>query len=119
MRIVIVTGSRDHRDPYPIFHVLYEAHRVQPIDLVVQGGAKGADAFALEWAEWLGVRCVTVKAEWSLYGKAAGMKRNRKMLDMYPQAEVFAFPKGDSPGTRGCIAEAQKRNMRVYVTETK
>jgi hypothetical protein len=119
MRIVIVTGSRLHRDPYPIFHTLNEAHIVQPIDLVVQGGAKGADEFALEWAQWQEIDWITVEAQWSLYGKSAGMKRNRKMLDMYPNAEVFGFPMGASPGTRGCLAEAQKRMMRVYITETK
>ena len=58
---------------------------------------------------------------WNDYGRAAGPMRNDSMLTRAkrndPEALLIAFPKGRSPGTRGCIALAKKREMRVEVVE--
>lgn len=115
--IIIVTGSRVWTDRKTLFHRLNTCHAVEPITLLVQGGAKGADDLAIDWAVTNWVHWETVDAEWDLHGKAAGMIRNRKMLDLYPTAKVEAFPIGKSVGNRGCIREAQKRRMPVHVTE--
>ncbi len=115
--IVIVTGSRDWTNSKVIFDALDACHATTPIEVLVNGGARGADDISTEWAIHNKVECVIVPAEWDLYGKAAGMRRNRKMLDMYPKAHVLGFPLGRSPGTRGCLAEAKKRGMPYRVTE--
>lgn len=115
--IIIVTGSRFWSDRKTIFDRLDTCHAIEPITLLVQGGAKGADSIAWDWAFDRKVPRDTVDAEWDIHGKAAGMIRNRKMLDSYPKAKVEAFPIGKSIGTRGCIREAQKRKMNIHVTE--
>lgn len=110
----IVTGSRDWTARAVLERVLTDACP----GLIIQGGARGADMMALEWARANRVDYVTFSARWSELGKRAGIERNIRMLDAYPEATVIAFPLG-GPGTRHCMAEAKKRGMplRVYDTE--
>jgi len=109
---VIITGSRDWSNPC-LFTALDIEHREQPITLLVQGGAKGADTLAARWAKANDIKCITVHADWDQHGKAAGPIRNIEMLDGFPDARVIAFPLGKSVGTRHCMREAVKRGMKV------
>lgn len=110
----IVTGSRDWTARATLERVLAD---VRP-GLIIQGGARGADMMALEWARTNRVDHVTFGARWSELGKRAGVERNIRMLEAYPEATVLAFPLG-GPGTRHCMAEARRRGMvlRVYTPE--
>jgi hypothetical protein len=117
LKTVIVTGSRNWIDHLFIYEKLDAALKTEPFDHLVQGGARGADRIAAQWCRLNKIKCTQVDAQWDLYGKAAGMRRNREMLGMFPDAWVIAFPIGESRGTRGCIAEARKRGMVVVVYE--
>lgn len=118
-RVVIVTGSREWASRGVIFRAL-DAERP---DLVVQGGARGADHFAHLWAVANQVDDRTMRAKWRRpdggvdYG--AGHARNRRMLLAYPGALVLAFPLGLSKGTRGCMAEAERLGhvLKVFDVE--
>lgn len=112
---VIVTGSRDcdWRD-WPGIKAALEAAKPT---LVVQGGCAGADALAVRWAAANDIPCETIVANWAS-GRRAGPERNARMLSYFPDALVIAFPKGESRGTRGCVAMACKRGMQVLVLET-
>jgi hypothetical protein len=116
---LIVSGSRfANIDDGPIiWRELDLIHEQEPIELLIQGGAPGVDAIADEWALDVGVESVTVMTDWAKHGKAAGMMRNVEMLKRYPEALVLAFPKGRSPGTRGCIREAQKMGREPRIVE--
>ena len=59
------------------------------------------------------IRC---PANWFGRGYAAGPIRNKQMLDLKPDI-VFAFPCGESKGTRGMIKLAEKAGIQVRVTE--
>jgi len=107
-RVVIVTGSRSLGDSALVGRCLAE---LKP-DLVVEGGARGADAIAREWALTHDVTPVTVHALWLGRGRGAGHYRNALMLELFPGATVLAFPRG-GPGTANCIAQALKLGMRV------
>lgn len=120
MTTLLVTGSRnligaDHGTW--VKTVLTKAHKQHNFTLLVEGGAKGADSIAAEWAVANQIKVFTYPAEWGKYGKKAGTLRNIEMLDNHPGAIVFAFPVKDSKGTRHCIREAQKRDHLVVVTE--
>jgi hypothetical protein len=117
MSTVIITGSRDLQNYPQVKLALDIEHTKEPITLVVQGGANGADYLASVWARENNIPCVEVLAEWSLHGKSAGPKRNRKMLLAYPSARVIAFPKSESRGTRGCMKLAEGFGMKVVVYE--
>jgi hypothetical protein len=64
---------------------------------------------AERWCKRMGVDYHGMPANWEPDGRldrAAGHKRNRRMLEHYPGELVLAFPYGPSPGTRGCIRAA-------------
>ena len=108
MKQVIVTGGRDYIDWDKIKSVL-DFH--QP-DMVIQGGASGADKLAKEWAKLNLKDFVTIEADWQKHGRAAGPIRNRLMLDSYPDAFVIAFPGGR--GTADCVRTANELNRIIF-----
>ena len=107
MKDVIVTGGRDYSDKAKVYSIL----ELFDIGLLIQGGASGADALAVNYGHKNGIHINTVHANWTKYGRAAGPKRNIEMLEKYPNAVVVAFPGGN--GTANCKAEAIKRGMIV------
>ena len=100
MKEVIVTGGRDYDDWVMLSEVL---EFINP-DVVIQGGATGADALARKWAQLEDKKCITFPANWEEHGKAAGPIHNREMLRNHPNAAVIAFPGGK--GTAHCVKEA-------------
>lgn len=101
MKKVIVTGGRFYKDFDRVFKTLFE---LAP-DLVIEGGATGADRFARDWAIQNKVPFETFDADWTTHGKMAGRIRNRDMLFAHRDALVVAFP-GNS-GTEHCVATAK------------
>lgn len=114
MSTVIITGSRKWSDYKSLSDSLDFEHKRNPITLLVEGGANGADQLAVVWAKKNNIKIETVPAEWSLYGKKAGPRRNIDMLNRFPEARVIAFPMPDSIGTLHCMKQARKRKMRVF-----
>lgn len=81
-----------------------------------EGRLLGADRWADLTAERLGYRVERLPADWARFGRGAGMIRNRAMVAL--GADVcLAFPLGASPGTRGCLREAERAGIPVRVTE--
>lgn len=107
---VIVCGGRDYTNTDRCFSVLDEQHAKQPITLLIQGGAKGADALGKMWAKWRKVDYLTVEADWSLHGRAAEPIRNAKMLEYKPDL-VIAFPGGR--GTANMIQQARAAGVEL------
>lgn len=120
MATLLVTGSRnlDHRIHLtPIHRILTFAHDKYNFTKLVEGGATGADSIAFNWARARDIEIVTYPAEWEIHGRSAGPRRNMQMLVANPDAIVYAFPIGKSPGTRHCIKAAQTRGHVVEVFE--
>lgn len=117
-RIVLVTGSRVWTDEELIFR---ELDRARPW-CVVHGAAKGADDMADAWAWAHGIPALRWPAAWTDHGKAAGMVRNAVMIEWltasrWADKRVLAFPRGESRGTRGCVASARQAGLNVQVFE--
>lgn len=116
VRRIMVTGSRDWDNKQTIDHALfnywYTAGRVNDI-VLVEGGAKGADALAKGCWEAAGLQTEQYPADWDQYGKRAGILRNLRMLDTQPEA-VLAFIKRNSPGATHAATEAERRGIPVY-----
>ncbi len=116
-RAVIVTGSRKWTAAGYLTRMLANEC---PSHVITGGCQTGADAIAEQWARFWEKVCTVVPARWrTIEGKRAGPLRNIRMLEMFPEALVLAFPLGESPGTRHCIREAEKRGMTVKVFEGK
>ncbi len=117
---ILVCGSRT----YPIDFLLptiLDAYRAQAGYLVViDGGARGADAHAHDWAVRREVRSDRYRADWDTHGKAAGPIRNQQMLDEGEPDLVLAFvdkPLAESKGTADMVRRARKAGVPVYVIE--
>ena len=108
---IIVTGGRDYADRAAVYAALDTLHARNGIAEVIQGGATGADALAVEWCAARGVPCTTLEAEWGKFGRAAGPYRNAKMVDRGADG-VVAFPGGI--GTRDCVRQAGKVGIPVW-----
>lgn len=83
-------------------------------DLVIHGGATGADYWAGEWADGADIPCLIVPAPWSQKGKSAGIIRNLRMLDfmgLKPDL-VVAFPGGN--GTAHMVKIATEAGVALW-----
>lgn len=115
---VMVTGSRVWEDAYAIYddlNVLRANHGPSNVTLI-HGANGAADFMADGFGQVFGFNVERFPADWKTYGKGAGMRRNREMLDTRPDL-VLAYPLGRSPGTRGAMAEASKRGIIVQSQE--
>ena len=110
---VLVCGGRDFNDAMTLGSWLGGIHKQRGITLLIEGGARGADFMAREFARGLGIPVQTFEADWSAHGKAAGPIRNQKMLDEGRPDLVVAFPTEGSVGTYDMIAKARKAGVEV------
>lgn len=109
---ILVTGSREWKNAEVIRQVLCRYVGVGWDVTVVNGGARGADALANEIAEQLGMKTEVYIADWGVYGKAAGPRRNKHMVSL--GADIcIAFPLGESRGTRYCMKIAEAAGIPV------
>lgn len=107
----LVCGGRDFTDRDALFAALDRAHAKRPLTMVIHGGAKGADTLAGQWASARGILSARVDALWDAHGKAAGPRRNRAMLELFPEG-VIAFPGG--AGTADMVAAAREAGVPVW-----
>jgi len=109
---VIVCGGRKYNNATRLYSILGKLHRERGVDVVIQGGASGADELAAKWAAANGVNTITYAAEWDKHGRAAGPKRNQAMLEKEKPDGVVAFPGGS--GTADMIRRAEAAGVPVW-----
>lgn len=105
---IIVCGGRDYKDRDHVCRTLSE---IGP-SYIAEGGARGADKFAHEWALSNKIPHEKFEAQWSI-GKCAGPKRNQRMLDEAMPDLVVAFPGGD--GTADMVRRARQKGVKVLL----
>lgn len=110
---VLVCGGRDFDNERWLHIALTELHRSEPFECVIEGGARGADTLAREWAEGMAIRVETYEADWMSNERAAGPIRNQRMLDEGRPDLVVAFPGGR--GTADMVRRANKNGIRTIV----
>jgi len=109
---VLVCGGRDFEDIDGVFAALDIFHRTKgPITTIIEGGARGADLCAMEWARARKVRRITVRADWATFGKAAGPIRNQRIIDEFRPDVVLVFPGGR--GTADMMRRAKDASVPV------
>lgn len=104
---VLVCGGRNYHDSNKVAEIL---GGILP-DLIITGGATGADQEARQWAAKLGAPICMFPAQWDRYGEAAGPIRNAWMLEFGKPDLVVAFPGGR--GTADMISKARKAGIEV------
>lgn len=110
---VLVCGGRDYNDRRYVFSEMDFTMREYGMTTLIEGGAKGADSLAREWAKERGLTIETYEADWDTYGKQAGYFRNRRMLVEGKPDLVIAFPGGK--GTKMMVNIAKNANVPVWV----
>jgi SLOG family YspA-like protein len=109
---VLVCGGRDYgRTPDERRLVRAALDRLENVEVVIEGGASGADMLAAAWAEAHDVECETYSADWHKHGRAAGPIRNQRMLDEGKPDLVIAFTGGR--GTTDMVTRAKKAGIEV------
>lgn len=124
---ILVCGSRDW-DDFGYFKSAVAANLLgwrslagdDPDFVIIEGGARGADAAAAEFAHTWCCDHDQFTADWENFGKAAGPIRNQQMLDEGTPDLVLAFvnkPLAESRGTADMVSRAIKAGVPVYVVE--
>lgn len=98
---ILVCGGRNYANEA---EMAKQMAFLTPKDIVIQGGARGADHLASTYCWANGIHCAEVKALWGLLGRSAGPERNAAMLMLQPD-RLIAFPGGR--GTASMIAKAR------------
>jgi hypothetical protein len=109
---VLVCGGRAYRDPRRVKAVMDKFHNSgEGIDVLIEGGAHGADRLARLWAQSEPVPIETYEADWENQGSFAGPARNARMLAEGKPDLVIAFPGGR--GTADLVRKARKAGVEV------
>jgi hypothetical protein len=109
---ILVTGSRSWTDEEMIRNLLAAADRKEGPHTLVHGGARGADTVAGEIAQELGWTVEVHKADWERDGRAAGILRNHKMVNLGADL-CLAFIKDNSKGASHCARLARLAGITV------
>lgn len=108
---LLVCGGRDFAGYNLLQDTLDAIRKDTGIDLMIQGGASGADALAARWAKKRGITVLTFMAAWHRHGKAAGPLRNQQMIEEGKPDLVIAFPGGR--GTDDMVWRALQAGIEV------
>jgi len=113
----IVAGGRNFTNKHRLFLVLETFVKYFNLETVISGCAKGADQFAIEFAETFSI-CVDLEkfpADWKTYARSAGPIRNQQMILDGEADGLIAFWDGRSPGTKDMIEKATRANLEVHI----
>ena len=106
-----VVGSRTF-DDYKLLTDTLEA-LVDNIEVIVSGGANGADKLAAKYAQNKNINLIEFLPQWQLHGRSAGIIRNRSIVQESDM--ILAFWDGLSKGTANTISRARKAGKTVRV----
>lgn len=84
---------------------------------IVEGGAQGADLLGRKYAQEHMLSYMTFPAQWAKYGKSAGPRRNKQMLEEGGVNLIVAFPGG--MGTANMIRQGYEAGLEVIQVYTK
>lgn len=114
---VLVCGDRYWNNRDFLFDVLDRWHQREPITMIIEGGAQGADLMAREWALHKNIPFKEFPADWNKWGKAAGPIRNTQMLDQGKPQRVIGFHANiaTSKGTKDMLRQSMKRKIRTWL----
>lgn len=116
MRVAIV-GSRNYPHLHSVRVFVASLARKYPGAIVVSGGARGVDRIAVVEAKAHGMQTAVFPAYWDDEGRAAGFRRNERMINTLEPGrdKLVAFWDGKSGGTRHAITYARRRGVDVYL----
>jgi len=119
---LLVCGSRTWTDRARLREVLdrlvSQHHGDGQVVTVIEGDARGADRLAGQLARRRGWRLERYPADWTRQGRAAGFRRNARMLRQGRPDLVVAFtvgPLAESRGTADMVRRARAAGVPVHL----
>lgn len=114
---IVIAGSRDFND-YSFFSAKVDMClsriRKEFELIIVSGHCSGVDLMGERYAKENGFKVEIFPAEWKKYGKSAGPRRNKQMVDISDFA--IAFPKeSGSKGTQSMINFAKDKGIPIKI----
>ena len=106
MKLLIV-GSRSIAD----FDL--SEHVPPDVELIISGGAAGADSIAERYADKNKISKLILRPQYENYGRVAPIKRNDVMVDIADA--VLVLWDGKSKGTKHTIDYAKKKNKPISI----
>lgn len=112
---LIVAGPRDYFDAAKFNTALdnFVAEHGDP-DMLIQGGARGVDSLAAQWAALHDIPMVAVDADWNQYGRRAGPMRN---IEMSKIGDTLFAVDHQTRGTQNMIRTARKAGLKVFTVD--
>lgn len=87
----------------------------QEADLIISGGADGVDSIAEKYADEHRLSKLILRPRYDLYGKAAPLKRNERMVDLAD--EILVIWDGISRGAMYTAKYAKRKNKTLTVID--
>lgn len=120
---IIVAGSRDFSDykllKEKVSEKIASYNTTNTPVRIISGTARGADQLGADFAKWEHYELSEFPADWGLYGKSAGYRRNVEMAQFAVAngniGVLIAFWDGKSRGTKWMIDIANRYGLDVEV----
>ncbi|MBR7161812.1 MAG: hypothetical protein IKD07_05295 [Clostridia bacterium] len=104
---LLIAGSRSIKE-YDL-----EKHIPEGTTLIISGGASGIDDLAEKYADRKRLSKLIIRPQYNIYGRAAPLKRNEKMLELCDMALIIWD--GYSRGTEYTLRYAEKLGKKVIL----
>ena len=111
--VLAIIGSRSYDSYFLLEKEVKNLIQYPRITEIVSGGAEGADKLGVLFARLNNLKLKEFLPEWNRYGKSAGFKRNKLIID-YADI-VIVFWNGLSKGTIHSINLAKKSHKPCYI----
>lgn len=110
---LIIAGGRDFNDYNLLCDEVSQFIGTEKNVTIISGLARGADTLACQFAQENNYPLEGFAAEWSKYGRSAGIKRNKYMAKHADS--LIAFWDGKSRGTMHMIDYANEKGLKIKV----
>ena len=115
MKLAIV-GSREFENYDLLCAEVAKIQKTQNIELIVSGGAKGADTLAKKFAARNHIPLMEFLPDYERYGRGAPLQRNS--LIVQHANWVLAFVTASSRGTWDTIRKAERAGKHVIIVKS-
>lgn len=117
MKKIIVAGPRDYVDKEYIYQILDMYINMLYLKVtdnveIVEGGARGVDSIARDYAKDYQLYHKQFPADWGRNGRSAGPIRNQQMAEY---ADVLIAFYNGSRGTSNMIKQAMENGLSVHI----
>ena len=118
---VIIAGGRDFNDfdmlKSTVDKLLKYVDKSKNDIIIVSGKAKGADSLGEKYAKINNLKVESHPANWDVYGKSAGYRRNAEMAKSVSESQgmLIAFWDEKSRGTKNMIEISKRYNIETNV----